>query len=131
MKRSLQARVLDAVVRHSMICSGDRIGIGVRRRGFSGASAPVSRATYATRSPAFRFAFPHQLRGADADADEMFVAALHGSLSLILCGPGRCSWRGATQRLEFEDAARRLRYQFFDSVASSNGSAASPSAHGE
>jgi len=91
MKRSLQTRVLDTVVRHSMICSGGpHRHWGFRRRGFSGASAPVSRAACGNSESGCSFLhFHHQLRGADADADEMFVAGpLRGSLILILWRTG-------------------------------------------
>ncbi len=77
MKRTLQTRVLDTLERHSMIRSGDRVGVGV-----SGGADSVAllrllaglRARLGVRL--FVLHFHHQLRGADADEDEMFVAGL-------------------------------------------------------
>lgn len=122
MKRSLQARVLDTVVRHSMICSGDRIGIGV-----SGGADSVAllrllaglRAQLGVRL--FVLHFHHQLRGADADADEMFVAGLAREFDFDFVAD-RADVAGEARRngWNLEDAARRLRYQFFESVATTN-----------
>src|SRR6266436_5219047 len=122
MKRSLQARVLDTVVRHSMICSGDRIGIGV-----SGGADSVAllrllaglRAQLGVRL--FVLHCHHQLRGADADADEMFVAGLAREFDFDFVAD-RADVAGEARRngWNLEDAARRLRYQFFKSVATTN-----------
>jgi tRNA(Ile)-lysidine synthase len=123
MKRPLQARVLDTVARHSMICSGDRIGIGV-----SGGADSVAllrllaelRAHLGVRL--FVLHFHHQLRGADADADEMFVAGLAREFAFDFL-PDRADVAGEARRngWNLEDAGRRLRYQFFASVAASHG----------
>jgi tRNA(Ile)-lysidine synthase len=123
MKRPLQARVLDTVVRNTMICSGDRIGIGV-----SGGADSVAllrqlaelRAQLGVRL--FILHFHHQLRGADADADEMFVAGLARDFAFDLLSD-RADVAGEARRngWNLEDAARRLRYRFFDSVAVSHG----------
>ncbi len=123
MKRPLQARVLDTVARHSMICLGDRIGIGV-----SGGADSVAllrllaelRAQLGVRL--FVLHFHHQLRGADADADEMFVAGLAREFAFDFLAD-RADVAGEARRngWNLEDAGRRLRYQFFASVAASHG----------
>jgi tRNA(Ile)-lysidine synthase len=122
MKRTLQMRVLDTVERHSMIRSGDRIGIGV-----SGGADSVAllhlladlRALLGVRL--FVLHFHHQLRGADADEDEMFVAGLAREFGFDFV-PDRADVAGEARRngWNLEDAARRLRYQFFAAVARSH-----------
>jgi len=66
--------------------------------------------------------FHHQLRGADADADEMFVAGLARDFEFAFLSD-RADVAGEARRngWNLEDAARRLRYQFFNSVAVSHG----------
>src|ERR1700676_1957665 len=123
MKRSLPSRVLETVERHSMIRSGDPVGIGV-----SGGADSVAllrllaglRAQLGVRL--FVLHFHHQLRGADADEDEMFVAGLARDLGFDFV-PGRADVAGEARRnaLNLEDAARRLRYQFFALVAAAQG----------
>jgi tRNA(Ile)-lysidine synthase len=123
MKRTLPSRVLETVERHSMIRSGDRVGIGV-----SGGADSVAllrlleglRAQLGVRL--FVLHFHHQLRGAEADEDEIFVAALARDLGFDFV-PGRADVAGEARRngWNLEDAARRLRYQFFASVAASHG----------
>src|ERR1700682_4655856 len=123
MKRTLQSRILETIERHSMIRSGDRVGIGV-----SGGADSVAllrllaglRAQLGVRL--FILHFHHQLRGADADEDEIFVAGLARDLGFDFV-PGRADVAGEARRngWNLEDAARRLRYQFFAFVAASHG----------
>src|SRR5690242_9406380 len=58
--------------------------------------------------------FNHQIRGAEADADQQFVGelALAHVLDLHIETAGTPSY-SAEHRLSLEDAARRLRYEFF------------------
>jgi tRNA(Ile)-lysidine synthase len=122
MKRNLQMRVLDTVERHSMIRSGDRIGVAV-----SGGADSVAllrllaelRAQLGIRL--FVLHFHHQLRGADADEDESFVARLARELGFDFVAD-RADVAGEARRnaWNLEDAGRRLRYEFFASVVSSH-----------
>jgi len=106
-----------------MIRAGDRIGIGV-----SGGADSVAllrllaelRAKLGVRL--FILHFNHQLRGADADEDEMFVAGLAKEFQFDFV-PDRADVAGEAHRNSWnlEDAARRLRYQFFASVVASHG----------
>ena len=61
--------------------------------------------------------FNHQLRGADSDTDEGFVAALAAELGLPFFA-GREDVAGVAREhgWNLEDAARRLRYAFFESL---------------
>lgn len=122
MKRTLQMRVLDTIERHSMIRSGDRVGVGV-----SGGADSVAllrllaelRGQLGIRL--FILHFHHQLRGTEADEDELFVARLAQEFEFE-CVRDRADVAGEARRngWNLEDAARRLRYQFFASVAASH-----------
>ncbi len=121
MNRTIQKRVLDTVARHSMIRPGDRVGVGV-----SGGADSVAlllllaelRAKLGIRI--FVLHFHHQLRGIDADEDERFVKALAEEFHFEFISD-RADVAGEARRngWNLEDAARRLRYQFFDSAADS------------
>ncbi len=69
----------------------------------------------------------HQLRGADSDADEAFVAALHarlaaGGAALTFCREGiDVAARARDERGNLEDVARRVRYAWLAEVARSAG----------
>ncbi len=62
--------------------------------------------------------FNHQLRGADADADEAFCRAMAASLGLPI-EVGRADVRAAAReaRRSIEDTARSLRYAFLEQAA--------------
>jgi tRNA(Ile)-lysidine synthase len=123
MQRTLQMRVLDTVERHSMIRPGDRIGVGVS----GGADSVALLRLFAELRAQLGIQllilhFHHQLRGVEADEDEMFVARLAHEFEFDFV-PGRADVAGEARRngWNLEDAARRLRYQFFASVAASHG----------
>lgn len=64
--------------------------------------------------------FHHKIRGAEADADQRFVAELAQQYRLPLrCGCGDAPAYAASQRLSLETAARQLRYQYFSQVLGS------------
>jgi len=102
-----------------MICPGDRIGVGV-----SGGADSVAllRLLSGLREKLgitiFVLHFHHQLRGTEADEDECFVQNLAAQWQLEFV-PDRANVAGEARRngWNLEDAARRLRYQFFASVA--------------
>ena len=120
MQSSLQLRILEIVSRQGMLRAGETLGVGV-----SGGADSVAllrlllelRDTLGVRLVVLHF--NHQLRGADAADDQGFVeelAAAHG----LECVVSAQDVRGAALRGKWnlEDAARRLRYQFFgDAVA--------------
>ena len=58
--------------------------------------------------------FHHQIRGAEADADERFVEELAGRLQLEFhCGSGNVPAHAAAEKISLETAARDLRHQWF------------------
>jgi tRNA(Ile)-lysidine synthase len=123
MNRSLQKRVLEAIGRHLMIRPGDRVGVGV-----SGGADSVALLHLLTELKTklgigiVVLHFHHQLRGAEADEDERFVRELAGTLGLEFASD-RADVAGQARRdgLNLEDAARRLRYQFFAATAATRG----------
>jgi len=115
-------RVLDTVERHSMIWPGDRIGVAV-----SGGADSVAllRLLAELRTQLgiqlFVLHFHHQLRGADADEDELFVARLARELGFdFLADRADVASEARCHGWNLEDAGRRLRYEFFASVVSSH-----------
>src|SRR5712692_2172454 len=62
--------------------------------------------------------FNHRLRGADADADEQFVAQLAAERGLeFVCAREDVAAQARAHGWNLEDAGRRLRYRFFSSLA--------------
>jgi tRNA(Ile)-lysidine synthase len=100
-----------------MLRPGDRVGIGV-----SGGADSVAllllldelRGELGVRLVVMHF--NHQLRGADSDADESFVAQLAYSRGLEhIAGREDVAAVARARSWNLEDAARRLRYAFFAS----------------
>jgi tRNA(Ile)-lysidine synthase len=119
MNRTLQKRVLETIGRHSMIRAGNRVGVGVSGGADSVALLRLLAELQTKLGIAiFVLHFHHQLRGAEADEDERFVQELAGKF-LVEFVSDRADVAGEARRngLNLEDAARRLRYRFFASVA--------------
>jgi tRNA(Ile)-lysidine synthase len=123
MNKDIHSRVLETIGRHAMIRPGDRIGVGVS----GGADSVAMLRIFAGLRTQLGIAvlvlhFHHQLRGTAADEDERFVKALAEEFHLEF-ESGRADVAGEARLhgWNMEDAARRLRYQFFTSVAESRG----------
>ena len=123
MKMDIHKRVLESISRHAMIRPGDRIGIGVS----GGADSVAMLRIFTDLQSDFGISvvvlhFHHQLRGTAADEDERFVKALAQEFSLEF-ESGRADVAGEARihGWNVEDAARRLRYQFFAAVAEARG----------
>jgi tRNA(Ile)-lysidine synthase len=118
MQSSLQTRILDSVARQRMLRAGDALGVAV-----SGGADSVAllrlllelRDALGIRLVVLHF--NHQLRGVDAAADQHFVEEL-SEANGVPCEVSSQDVRAAARRegWNLEDAARRLRYQFFDEV---------------
>jgi tRNA(Ile)-lysidine synthase len=123
MKKDIHKRVLETIDRHRMIRAGGRIGIGVSGGADSVAMLRIfSELRTQLGIAVFVLHFHHQLRGAEADEDERFVKALAAAFRLEF-ESGRADVAGEARLhgWNVEDAARRMRYQFFASVAEARG----------
>jgi len=123
MNKDIYRRVLETIARHAMIRPGGRIGIGVS----GGADSVAMLRIFAELRTHLGIAivvlhFHHQLRGTAADEDERFVKALAEEFHLEF-ESGRADVAGEARLhgWNVEDAARRLRYRFFASVAETRG----------
>ncbi len=109
--------------RHAMIGPGGRLGIGVS----GGADSVAMLRIFAELRTNLGIAvlvlhFNHQLRGTEADEDERFVKALSEEFHLEFeSGRADVAAESRLHGWNVEDAARRLRYQFFASVAGARG----------
>lgn len=122
MKPKLRQRILEATARHRMLRPGDRIGVGV-----SGGADSVAllrlleelKDELGVRLLVLHF--NHQLRGADSDADEQFVAGLAAERGGFEFVSAREDVAAQARRhgWNLEDAGRRLRYDFFLRVVDS------------
>src|SRR5689334_8543952 len=123
MNNDLEKRVVDTIHRYNMIRPGDRVGIGVS----GGADSVAMLRIFAELRTHLGITvlvlhFHHQLRGTEADEDERFVKALAKEFRMEF-ESGRVDVAAEARRRGWnvEDAARRLRYQFFASVAEARG----------
>jgi tRNA(Ile)-lysidine synthase len=123
MNKDLYKRVLETIDRHNMIRPGDRIGIGVS----GGADSVAMLRIFAELRTRLGITilvlhFHHQLRGTEADEDERFVKTLAENFHLEFeSGRGDVAGEARLHGWNVEDAARRLRYRFFASVAEARG----------
>jgi tRNA(Ile)-lysidine synthase len=119
MSVALHREALETIARNAMVGPGDRIGLGVS----GGADSVAMLRIFAELRAQLGIAivvlhFNHQLRGANADQDERFVEALATELHLDFeSGRGDVAGEAERHGWNLEDAARRLRYAFFEHVA--------------
>src|ERR1700692_3311938 len=123
MNQDPHLRVCNTINRHAMIRPGDRVGLGVS----GGADSVAMLRIFANLQTKlgvtiFVLHFHHQLRGADADEDERFVKTIAEQFDFAFAS-GRADVAGEAKLLgrNVEDAARRLRYEFFKSAAEMHG----------
>ena len=113
--QTLAQSVIEYIRRHELLKAGDRVGIAV-----SGGvdSVALLRLMLELRQELGIVLsvvhFNHQLRGAESNGDENFVAALarHHKLEFH-CGSGDVRSYAAEKHLSLEAAARALRYNYF------------------
>jgi tRNA(Ile)-lysidine synthase len=123
MGKDIHQRVLETIGRHGMIRPGDRLGIGVS----GGADSVAMLRIFAELRTHLGFTllvvhFHHQLRGAEADEDQRFVKTLAEDFHLQFeSGRADVAGEARLKGWNLEDAARRLRYRFFASMAESHG----------
>jgi tRNA(Ile)-lysidine synthase len=117
-KPKLEQQLLKAIRRTAMILPGDRVGVGV-----SGGADSVAlfRLLEALRKDLgitlLILHFDHCLRGEESAADAQFVKSLACQYHVeFISDCADVSAFAKKQRLNLEDAARRLRYAFFESI---------------
>jgi tRNA(Ile)-lysidine synthase len=121
MSDALRQRVTQTIRRHRMLQAGDRVGVAV-----SGGADSVALLLLLEelREPLgitlLVLHFNHQLRGAESDGDERFVAGLAAERGLEFVA-GREDVGAAARRpgTNLEEVARQLRYLFLEGVVAS------------
>lgn len=118
MPTDLSQRVFRAIERQRMFRAGDRVGVGVSGGADSVALLLLLEELRERLGIGLAVLhFNHQLRGAESDGDEQFVAALAAECGIeFLAGRGDVASAARERGWNLEDAARRLRYTFFSSV---------------
>lgn len=106
-----------------MIRAGDRIGLGVSGGADSVAMLRIFAELQAKLGIAISILhFHHGLRGADADEDQSFVQALASQFQFaFIAGRADVAGEAKLRGRNVEDAARRMRYEFFNSAAELHG----------
>jgi tRNA(Ile)-lysidine synthase len=118
--QGLSARVLRTVRRHTLITRGGRAVVALSGGPDSVALVHLLLELQADGEllVAGLAHFNHQLRGADADADEAFCRTMAASLDLpIEVGRGDVRALAREERRSVEDAARAARYAFLEHAA--------------
>ena len=118
MKRTLEQQAMDTVERCGMLAPGERVIVAL-----SGGADSMALLFFlnALRAPMVLTVeaahVNHQLRGADADADEQFVRETCAALEIPLhVRRVDVSAYAAAQGIGLEAAGREVRYDFFDSL---------------
>jgi tRNA(Ile)-lysidine synthase len=117
---TLSARVLRTVRRHALVARGGRVVVALSGGHDSVALVHLLLELEAAGElvVAGLAHFNHQLRGADADADEVFCRAMAAALGLpIETGRGDVRALARDERRSVEDAARAARYAFLEDAA--------------
>jgi tRNA(Ile)-lysidine synthase len=115
--RQLERRVLETIRRS--LAPGDRVAVAVSGGADSVALLRLLENIRAELGVLVLVVhFNHGLRGEESEADAEFVGALANALGLeCICERGEVVAAAAQHRWNLEDAARRLRYAFFERVA--------------
>lgn len=118
MHNDLEQRLLETIRKQRLLSAGDRMGVAV-----SGGADSVALFRLLERLrerlgiTLVVVHFNHGLRGAESDGDAQFVAELAKAYGLEwITDSGDVKCAAATNKWNIEDAARRLRYAFFERV---------------
>jgi tRNA(Ile)-lysidine synthase len=114
----LANRVFETIRRAKMLAPGDRAGVAVSGGADSVALLRILESLRDRLGIALLVVhFNHKLRGAESDADAQFVEDLARARGLeCIVGCEDVSAVAASNKWNLEDAARRLRYGFFERV---------------
>jgi tRNA(Ile)-lysidine synthase len=118
----VRQRVLKFILDRRLLSPGDRLGLAVS----GGADSLALLRVLVELQPELGVVlkvlhFNHKIRGAEADADQQFVAALARQLGLeFLAGSGDVPGHAKAQKLSLETAARDLRHGWFAQLFSDN-----------
>lgn len=120
MTTELHRAAAAAIRRHAMCAAGDRVAVAVSGGADSVALFRLLLDLRAELGISLAVAhFNHQLRGADSDADEAFVAELAARHDCpFVTSRADVAAAAAREGVNLEEMARRLRYQFFNSLVS-------------
>src|ERR1700690_477358 len=120
MLTNLEQRVLEFIRHSRMMAAGDRVAVAVSGGADSVALLRMLEALRGTLGITLLVAhFDHTLRGSESDADADFVAALAHANALEFVSAREDVGAAAEQNgWNIEDAARRLRYAFFNRILS-------------
>ncbi|MGH9687156.1 MAG: tRNA lysidine(34) synthetase TilS [Candidatus Acidiferrales bacterium] len=116
--KTLEKRAFDSIREMRLIAPGDRIGVAVSGGGDSVALLRILETIREKLGVVLVVVhFDHGLRGAESDADAEFVAGLARTFALrFVLGREDVAVAAAQNKWNLEDAARRLRYAFFERV---------------
>ncbi len=117
---SLRARALETIRRHGLARPGERVLVALSGGADSVALMFLMRDLEQDGLLTLAGAahLNHQLRGAEADADEAFCAALAARLGVAFCAERTdVAALARAQKRSLEDAARSARYAFFERAA--------------
>ena len=129
---ALARRALETIRRHGLARPGERVLVAVSGGADSVAMLFLLRELEAAAELTIAGIahLNHQLRGADADADEAFCAALAARLGLPFVAERiDVAALAREQKRSIEDAARAARYAFFDRAAAALNAAVIAVAH--
>jgi tRNA(Ile)-lysidine synthase len=113
--QTLPQTVLAYIRKHALLKAGDRVGVAVSGGADSVALLRLLLDLRGELGIVLSVVhFNHQLRGAESDEDERFVAELARQHKLELHSDrGQVAAHAAEKHLSLETAAREMRYQFF------------------
>ena len=116
--KTLEQRVLENIRRARMTAPGDRVGVAVSGGADSVALLRLLENVRAELGATLLVVhFDHQLRGSESDADAQFTAELARARGLeFVLDREDVAAAAAKNKWNLEDAARRLRYRFFERV---------------
>ena len=131
MPRALTDRIQQTIKKHGMLRAGDRVALAVSGGADSIAMLRLFHSIRAELGIALVVLhFNHQLRGAESDEDEKLVASVTGMLALpVITGGADVALAARRNHWNLEDAARRLRYRFFEDALEQHAIARVATAH--